>query len=88
MERNFTIVQYDFHPKNTWMVINKKEEVLCQGIRHYPYIVYYPILWNNYHSCEEWIKSGCMADIQENHSNLNCGFRKSMIENIRDKSYD
>ena len=66
---------------NTWIVIDTSTlEVLCQGIRAFPYHVYHPIQWVSYQGAQKWInEGGCIGDIQENHSNLNVGFKKEFI---------
>lgn len=64
--------------KHTWAVIHDNR-ILCQGIREYPYMIFYPIEWNNYTACKSWVDKGCIADIQESFQNLAICFRKEII---------
>ena len=61
-----------------WMVVYG-EDVLCQGLPRYPFIIYEPIRWKNYQECKAWVDSGCIADIQEGLTNLNILFTNKII---------
>jgi hypothetical protein len=76
------IVEYNLDPLK-WIVLREKDlAVLCESVKKFPYIVYFPIKWTNYQACEEWVKTGSIGEIQEDFSNLNIGFVKSFVEEI------
>jgi hypothetical protein len=82
-----SIVRYGYDPEPLWIIIHPESgKTLCQGINDTigsPYrrlCVFHPILWKRYDAAAEWIKSGCIAEIQESHSNLNVGFQKAFFE--------
>lgn len=66
---------------HTWIVIDTLTlEVVCQGIRVYPYYLYHPIQWVSYEEAQNWInQGGCIGDLQEGLSNLNVSFKKEFI---------
>ena len=62
-----------------WVVVHG-EKVLCQGIPKFPYTIYDPIRWNNHQKCSEWVKNGCIGEIQASLTNLNILFSDKIIK--------
>lgn len=69
-------------PKRYWAVVNEENKVLCQGVRDFPFMIYYPILWRDYVAAAKWTESGCIADIQEAHTNLHVRFTNQQIVRV------
>jgi hypothetical protein len=62
-----------------WIVVHG-EDVLCQGIPRFPYMIYEPIKWHSYQECHKWVDSGCIGDIQEGLTNLNILFTNKIVK--------
>lgn len=64
----------------TAIVIHKDIGILCVKYRDkYPYKLYEPVKFTDAQKAQKWVESGYMAQLQENFSELDVGFRKEMI---------
>lgn len=64
-----------------WIIVDTTNvEMLCWGFREYRFHIYCPFEFPDYRKAEKWVKSGVIADLQEECSNLDIGFRKEFIK--------
>ena len=71
--------------RNFWVVMDVRDgSVLCEssdcsytsGVRYW---LHFPIQWKEYFKCEEWVKTGCIGEMQENFQNLDIGFHTGFV---------
>jgi hypothetical protein len=55
---------------------------LCWCERHWDYLLFHPIKWNDRAAAYKWINEGCIAEIQEGLSCLAVGFSLTCYEKI------
>ena len=64
-----------------FVVVNVFDQsILAIGIEtEYNKILYEPVIWKKFKHAEQWVKSGCVGELQEKYCILNIGFRKNMV---------
>ena len=53
---------------------------LCYIEKHYDCFLYHPIVFKDNAAAQRWIEDGCIADLQEQLSNLGVGFHLGCFE--------
>lgn len=73
---------------NVFIIADAEDgSVLCWGSRlSYDLHIYQPIHWTDYAKAEEWVKDGCIGQLQESWTHLDIGFRKNHVRK-RESTY-
>lgn len=66
---------------SSYVIVCDEGKVLCQGIRRYPWMMFFPITWNRKRA-EEWIASGNIGELQEELTNLAVGFEDKHVKDL------
>lgn len=63
------------------VVYHKEQGVLCQGERHYGVYLNHPIVFKSIQHAWQWVREGCIGELQEGLGTLHIGFRRDLIHN-------